>query len=171
MSAPSVGFIDDDYEKIGRKIGGIPVLGTVADIQSVCENNAIDLIYIAIPSIKNERRSQILSECLKTSCAVKTLPIVPEIGNRKSLMGSLRDITPEELLGREPVKIADEKIYNFVNSKTVLITGGRRLDRLGNMPSGCREQPEKARAHRRLRKQRLLHSAGAYRKVRRQAKS
>lgn len=47
-----VGFIDDDYEKIGRKIGGIPVLGTVADIQSVCENNAIDLIYIAIPSIK-----------------------------------------------------------------------------------------------------------------------
>ena len=119
-----VGFIDDDYEKIGRKIGGIPVLGTVADIQPVCENNAIDLIYIAIPSIKNERRSQILSECLKTSCAVKTLPIVPEIGSRKSLMGSLRDITPEELLGREPVKIADEKIYNFVNNKTVLITGG-----------------------------------------------
>ena len=55
---------------------------------------------------------------------MKTLPIVPEIGNRKSLMGSLRDITPEELLGREPVKIADEKIYNFVNNKTVLITGG-----------------------------------------------
>lgn len=119
-----VGFIDDDYEKIGRKIGGIPVLGTVADIQSICENNAVDLIYIAIPSIKNERRSQILSECLKTSCAVKTLPIVPEIGSRKNLMGSLRDITPEELLGREPVKIADEKIYNFVNNKTVLITGG-----------------------------------------------
>lgn len=39
-------------------------------------------------------------------------------------MGVSATSTPEELLGREPVKIADEKIYNFVNSKTVLITGG-----------------------------------------------
>lgn len=119
-----IGFIDDDFVKLKRKVGGIPVLGTVADIQSVCKANSIDLIYIAIPSISNERRSQILSECLKTDCAVKTLPTLPEIGNKQNLMGTLRSITPEELLGREPIKVADEKIYNFVSNKTVAITGG-----------------------------------------------
>ncbi len=119
-----VGFIDDDFVKLGRRVCDVPVLGTVADIQSVCEKNEVDLIYIAIPSTTNERRSQILGECLKTNCAVKTLPALTELENRKNLIGTLRDITPEELLGREPVKVADDKIYNFVNNKTVAITGG-----------------------------------------------
>lgn len=119
-----VGFIDDDFVKLGRRVCDVSVLGTVADIQSVCEKYEVDLIYIAIPSTTNERRSQILGECLKTSCAVKTLPSLTELENRKNLIGTLRDITPEELLGREPVKVADDKIYNFVNNKTVAITGG-----------------------------------------------
>ncbi len=119
-----IGFIDDSREKIGRKIGGIPVLGKVTEIKSVCEQFDIDLIYLAIPSVNNERRSEIIEECLKTKCAVKTLPTLSELNRNQRLMGSLRDITPEELLGREPVNIADEKIYSFVNGKTVAITGG-----------------------------------------------
>lgn len=119
-----IGFADDDVQKLNRRIGGIPVLGTVAGIQDICRDKAIDLIYIAIPSITNERRSQILSECLKTDCAVKTLPIVPEINDSRNLIGSLRDITPEELLGREPIQVADEDILGFISGKNVLITGG-----------------------------------------------
>lgn len=119
-----VGFADDDFQKLGRKIDGIRVLGSVADILDICRREEIDIIYIAIPSISNERRSQILSECLKTSCSVKILPIVPEIGDQNNLTQSLRDITPEELLGREPIKVADEKILDFVSGKTVVITGG-----------------------------------------------
>ena len=119
-----VGFIDDNKEKIGRKIGGVPVLGNVSDIKDVCETFDIDLIYLAIPSVNNERRAQIIRECLKTNCVMKTLPTLSELSKNKNLIGSLRDITPEELLGREPVNIADEKIYGFVSGKTVAITGG-----------------------------------------------
>lgn len=119
-----VGFVDDSAQKLNRSIHGVKVLGTLSDLQNICRDIKIDLIYLAIPSADNNRRSKILAECLKTNCAVKTLPAFPEIADKKDLVGSLRSITPEELLGREPVSVADEEILNFVHGKKVLITGG-----------------------------------------------
>lgn len=119
-----VGFIDNNPQKLHREIQGVSVLGTPNELYEICEREHIDIIYLAIPSITNEKRAEILEECLKTSCAVKTLPLVSEITDRKNLISSLRHITPEELLGREPIEVADAGILEFVCGKTVLITGG-----------------------------------------------
>lgn len=119
-----VGFIDNNPQKLAREIHGIDVLGTPSELCEICENEKIDVIYLAIPSITNEKRAEILAECLKTNCAVKTLPLVSEITDRKNLISNLRNITPEELLGREPIEVADAGILEFVCGKTVLITGG-----------------------------------------------
>lgn len=118
-------LVDDDPQKQGRSIRGVTVLGTIADIEKLCEENEIDLIYIAIPSASNELRAKILNECAKTICPVKILPFYSAIAdNEYSFINKVRDITPEELLGREPIKVADEEILSFVKDKIVAITGG-----------------------------------------------
>ncbi len=125
-----IGFVDDDVQKIGRSIRGIKVIGSISDVRKICEENEIQLIYIAIPSATNEQRADILEQCAKTTCVVKILPYYSAIGDNdpeeksNSFINKVRDITPEELLGREPINIADEKVLSFVKGKTVAITGG-----------------------------------------------
>lgn len=124
-----IGFVDDDVQKQGRSIRGIQVLGRIRDIQEICEDEEVNLIYIAIPSSTNEQRAVILEECAKTTCAVKILPYYSSIGSDSSdsenkFISRVRDITPDELLGREPINIADENVMSFVKGKTVAITGG-----------------------------------------------
>lgn len=119
-----VAFADDNPQKLHRTINGIRVMGTIRDIPAICAEKQAELIYIAIPSATNEQRARILEECAKTNCTVKILPLFPEIADISHIMNSVRDITPEELLGREPVKVADESILAFVRDKTILVTGG-----------------------------------------------
>jgi FlaA1/EpsC-like NDP-sugar epimerase len=78
-----VGFIDNNPQKYGRSIGGIRVLGTLDKLESICEEENIDTIYLAIPSIANEQRSVILKKCLNTDCSVKMLPVLSEITDKK----------------------------------------------------------------------------------------
>lgn len=121
-----VGFVDDDVQKQGRSIQGAKIFGGVEDIPQICREHNVSKIYIAIPTASNSQRSRILNECAKTSCSVKILPPYSEIetADDNKLVNLVRDITPEELLGREPINVADENIYQFVGNKTVLITGG-----------------------------------------------
>ena len=122
-----VGLVDDNPQKIGRSISDVQVLGSTQDIADICEAQGVELIYIAIPSATNAERARILAECEKTNCTVKILPYFSEIdstGPDSDFTQMVRDITPEELLGRDPVQVADEKIYEFVSGKRVMITGG-----------------------------------------------
>ncbi len=119
-----IGFVDDSNQKIRRTLHGIRVLGRLSDIVTICASEQIDVIYLAIPSLSQDRRSEVLAECLKTSCIVKTLPVITEIHDKSNLITSLRNITPEELLSREPMEVADNHVTEFINGKRVLITGG-----------------------------------------------
>ncbi|MGN0989248.1 MAG: polysaccharide biosynthesis protein [Eubacteriales bacterium] len=121
-----VGLIDSNKEKMGRTINGVPVLGENEDIPHVCESENVDLIYIAIPSATNAKRASIIAECEKTGCEVKILPFFSEIDSstENNLLNLVRDITPEELLGRDSIQVADENIYNFVSGKIIAVTGG-----------------------------------------------
>ncbi|MBR4942106.1 MAG: polysaccharide biosynthesis protein [Clostridia bacterium] len=119
-----VAMVDDSDEKQQRSMSGIQVCGYVSDIERVCREKAVDLIYVAIPSASNTQRAKILEECAKTHCPVKILPFFSELVNSGSLADKVRNITPEELLGREPITVADNELLSFVSGKTVVITGG-----------------------------------------------
>lgn len=119
-----IALVDDDFQKQRRSINGVKVMGRIADIKRICEENEIEIIYIAIPSATNEQRASILDECTKTTCPVKTLPYLTDICESNDFISKVRDITPDELLGRDPVDIVNEKILSFVKGKTVVITGG-----------------------------------------------
>jgi FlaA1/EpsC-like NDP-sugar epimerase len=119
-----VAMVDDDIQKIGRKIAGIKVCGPITDIKRVCGRYRAELIIIAIPSASNTQKSRIIDCCMETDLIVKTLPHLLYIDNETVLIDKVREITPEELLGREPVNIADENVLSFVCGKTVAVTGG-----------------------------------------------
>lgn len=119
-----VGFIDDSEQKINRKIHGLPVLGPVKSLEEIAKKVEAEVIFLAIPSLTNESRAAILAQCLKTDCTVKSLPLLTEIADVGNLMKSIRDITPEELLGRETVTLDNAEISEFIKGKRVIITGG-----------------------------------------------
>ncbi len=120
-----VGLADDDPAKLGRKIYDYQVLGMTEDIPSICKKKNVELIYIAMPSVSSSVKAHILEYCLKTKCDVKTLPYYTEIGDENDvLISKVRNITPDELLGRDPIDLSELKKDEFVSGKTVAITGG-----------------------------------------------
>ena len=120
-----IAIVDDDSEKIGRKIMGIKVEGTTRKIPEICQKLNIDVILFSIISISNSKRREILDICAKTNLEVKIIPNIYEImTSGTSVFSAMRKIKVEDLLGREPI-IFDKKQYGgYLIDKTVLVTGG-----------------------------------------------
>lgn len=117
-------FIDDNPNKWGRYIDGVPVKGGRDDIFECVERYAIDKIYIAIPSASLEEKRDILNICKETGCVLKNLPGVYQLLKGDVKVSHLRDVNIEDLLGRDPIRVNLDEIDSFLNGKTVLITGG-----------------------------------------------
>lgn len=117
-------LLDDDINLTGRRVYGVPIAGTRADIQKMAEKYEIQEIFITIPSLGNEERKRIIEICKKTKCKVKMLPGTYQLINEEVSVSKLREVQIEDLLGREPVKVKLDEILGYVQSKTVLVTGG-----------------------------------------------
>jgi FlaA1/EpsC-like NDP-sugar epimerase len=120
-------IVDDDESKINRKIQSIPVVGSTDTIILMAEKYSIDKIIIAIPSIDKENKKRILNLCAETKCKLKILPEIYSLIDNKGtndLVGKLRDVQVEDLLGREPLSIDCHLTKEYIKNKTVLVTGG-----------------------------------------------
>ena len=121
---PVVG-IDDDGIKVGKTINNLYIAGGVDDIESIAKKYRIEQILIAIPSATNARRAELIEKCSKANVEVKILPQLLDFETEdKKFIQKIRDITPDELLGREPINVINEDVLSFICSKTVLVTGG-----------------------------------------------
>ncbi|MDY2734355.1 polysaccharide biosynthesis protein [Intestinibacter sp.] len=119
-----VGVVDDDRNKIGKQVFGVPVLGTTEDISNIVQDKAIDEIIFCIANINPIRKKEIINICKNTKCKVKTIPGIYEIIDEKVNLTKLRDIQIEDLLGREPVKMNLSDMDKIIKNKTVMVTGG-----------------------------------------------
>lgn len=119
-----IGLVDDDLSKIGQVINGIKILGTRDKVLEICENNNVEEIFIALPSAPLTERKEIYNACKKTGCKLKTLPGIYEIINGDVNISQLRDVDINDLLGRDPIKLNNENINEYINEKVVLVTGG-----------------------------------------------
>lgn len=117
-------IIDDDKWKHRSEINGIPVAGGRHSITDVVQKYNIDQIIIAIPSARKSDMSDIIRICKQTKCMLKTLPGVYEIINEKVSIKHIRDVSIEDLLGREEIKLDNDKIAGYLKNETVLVTGG-----------------------------------------------
>ena len=120
------GFLDDAPIKQNVDIHGMSVLGAVEDIDVVLKDSDVKEIVVAIPSLTEERRREILARCSVTGCRVRMLPRVTELLYRSTagLLNSVRDIQVEDLLGRQAVEFENREVHDFLSGKVVLVTGG-----------------------------------------------
>ncbi len=119
-----VAVIDDDKRKHHASIHGVPIKGGRDKIIETVKKLKIDEIIIAMPSVPRETVSEILEICKQTPCKLKTLPGVYELIDGMVTMEQLREVSIEDLLGREPVRLNTDEIAGYLTGETILVTGG-----------------------------------------------
>lgn len=120
-------IIDDDKNKIGTYINGIPVVGGRREIQKYCTKYNINEIIIAIPSASKEVIGKISEECSKTKCNIKILPAITALmddNDSKEIMKKMRPLSYEDFLGRDQIVVDNNEIIKQIKDKVILITGG-----------------------------------------------
>ena len=119
-----VAFIDDDRQKLGTYVNGVKVYGNREDIIRVAKEKKVDEIIIAIASIKDQVLKELIEKCTEAKIAVKIMPGVAEMIDGKFSINKIRDVDVEDLLGRETIKLDHDGIADYLEGKTVLVTGG-----------------------------------------------
>ena len=117
-------IIDDNKNKWQRYINGVPIVGGREDILANCEKYKIEKIYIAIPSASPADKRDILNICKETGCRLKNLPRIYQLVSGEVTIGNMKDVAIEDLLGREPIKVNMDEVFEFIEGKTILVTGG-----------------------------------------------
>ena len=116
-----VGLVDDDQNKIGQMLHGIPVLSDVSRLSKL--NIKYDEIYICVPSANRQQLQKIVNYCKETNRPFKTLPSISELIEGNVSISQFREVSILDLLGREEIKLDKSAINDFIRGKRVLITG------------------------------------------------
>ena len=119
-----VAFLDDDREKIGSFIHGVQVFGEIGILKEIVKRLKAEVVIIAIPSL-NYKKLRIIYNMVKQSGA-KTIKVVPSMYVQHKPQVNIRefrDISIEDLIGRQNVTVDYEQIGSFIRGKTVLVTG------------------------------------------------
>lgn len=117
-------IIDDDINKQGRFVDGIPVVGGRDYIFEAVEKYKITKIYVALPSATVAEKRDILNICKETGCELRNLPGIYQMMSGEVTVNSMKKVAIEDLLGREQIEVNNEEIYKFLTNKRILVTGG-----------------------------------------------
>ena len=123
LNYEAVGFLDDDRKKSGMKIHGVPVLGSIAMIHDMACHDEMDEILIAVPCASAKQMRRVVQACEPTGLKTRTTPGIGELINGKVSFKMIREVSFEDLLGREEVNLDTESIGNYLNDKVVLVSG------------------------------------------------
>ena len=138
MNSQVVGFVSESPVDVGKQIEGVPVAGTVDDLEDIIAQRGVDQVIIAMPHADREQMDGIWQACTRAQAEVKVMPDLNEFLAESTF--KLRELQIEDLLGREPVEIDLEALSGYINGKRILVTGAggsigkelsRQISRLG----------------------------------------
>ncbi len=118
-----VGIVDDDPQKLKKKVGRAVVIGNTQKLKFLIETYQVDQVVIAMPSASSDQIRAIIDVCRDCEVETKILPGLFELINGKVSVNQLREVSLEDLLGREPVKLDIDSIANYIENRCVLVTG------------------------------------------------
>ena len=118
-----VGFLDDNRNKVGRKIHGVPVLGRVGEIGAAIKKVKADEALIAIPSASGQQMRKIVECCKDSGIPFKTVPGYGELIDGRVSVKAIRDVAYRDLLGREAVRLDEKGIGAYIEGNCVMISG------------------------------------------------
>ena len=124
LNSKVVGVIDDNPHKKGKLIHGVRILGGRECIIEATKKYDVDEIILAIPSASARTTRQILEICNQTTCKLKILPGMYQLITEDVSVSKLRDVSIEDLLGRDPIQVDLESVRGYVEGKCVMVTGG-----------------------------------------------
>ena len=119
-----VAIVDDKPRRQGRHVHGVPVVGRCEDIASLCSNLEIDLILLAVPSASRSQMKRIVGYCEDSGVPVRTVPDLDALMTGQISINELREVSIEDILGRDQVVLDWEAIKVGLSGKTILVTGG-----------------------------------------------
>lgn len=117
------GIVDDDPRKRGRRIHGVRVVGTVDDIPALARSLDVQEILICVPSATREQRQRIVERTRAARLPLKTVPAHIDLLSGLAGIGQLRDVEPEDLLGRPAVRVDRELQLSALLRRRALVTG------------------------------------------------
>lgn len=117
------GFVDDDVRKKGGSVGGYKVLGTTGDLTRLVDEMDIEQIVITLDRAAGGEVRRILDICREIPVKAQIVPGLDELASGRVSVNRLRDVQIEDLLGREPVKLDDDNLHEFLTGRVVMVTG------------------------------------------------
>jgi FlaA1/EpsC-like NDP-sugar epimerase len=118
-----VGFVDDDPQKQGRRIGQLNVLGGSDDLEELVERHRIDDIIITIAAVGGREMRHLIRRCEEAGRLPLTMPGIYEIVSGQVAIDRFRPVAPEDLLGREPIELEHDLLHELLTDDVVLVTG------------------------------------------------
>jgi len=118
-----VGFLDDDPALAGETIEGIEVLGDSSEVHRRVAEYHIDEIILAIPSAPGSVVRRLISQAQRARVPLRIVPGLRDIIKGTVRFEQVREIAPEDLLGRETVDLVEGPIRDAVEGREVLVTG------------------------------------------------
>lgn len=118
-----VGIIDDDPALSSQKIKGVPVLGAFSDIDRVASETSAEMLIVAIGGADAALLRRVQDIASQKGLSVKVMPPIGQVVAKGVRGNDLRDLSIEDLLGRQPVETNVSKIAGYLTGKRVLVTG------------------------------------------------
>jgi len=118
-----IGYVDDDRSKVGLKIEGIPVLGTVDQLPVLIRSYPVDEVLIAVPSASSREMQRFVEVCERTAVKFRTVPALRDVIEQRVSLSDFRDVNVDDLLGRDPVEIDLQSVHAAIHERSVLVTG------------------------------------------------
>jgi len=118
-----VGLLDDNRDKQGRLVQGLPVLGALDDVAACAKKMEVDDIVLALPSAAHAVRKRITQLCTEAGLNVMTIPSLEDLVAGRVSVSSLRRVELDDLLGRDPVQLDDSGLHQLLTGQVVMVTG------------------------------------------------
>ncbi len=124
VSGNVVCVIDDNPAKRNKHLCGVPIVGDRYTIPEMAKKYNVQKILFAIPTASASTRKAILDICSTTGCQVQVLPGIYQMVNEEVSISKLRQVDAQDLLGRDPIRVNMDEIWNYISGKVVMVTGG-----------------------------------------------
>jgi len=118
-----VGFVDDDPQKAKLRIGNLTIFGSTSELPRLVDELFIDQVILAMPSAPASEIRRIVDICRNAEVETRILPGLFELIDGRVSINQLREVSLEDLLGREPVDLDNASIAEYIEGRTVLVTG------------------------------------------------
>jgi FlaA1/EpsC-like NDP-sugar epimerase len=118
-----VGLLDDDPAKQGRRLRDLAVLGPIADLGAWADRLGVRKAIIALPASRHAVRRRVAELCAAAGIEALTVPSYEDLISGRSALSAIRNVEPDDLLGRDPVVLDNDGLAEWLGNRVVMVTG------------------------------------------------